>query len=349
MSEVKKYIPPHKRGNISQSVSMPNITLKQTQQPQQPHQTSTQSKQVSHQPHQTPTQPKQVSQHTRSQSVNQHPTRNNQKPRCRVVRRSERLVCFKEHGRDVKILLGQRRQTFQRSSIIAGACWYENHNDSQDFVNKMTRREQLELVNVKFDFPAEYRHCYRHKLESIAKNDPQEAEDLVSSAHEEFKHSMERLAPYFEHSIKNNINGALPWFFPGGGFKPNEDRQSYKSCLAVAKRETEEETKMNSSQYHILDELNPHSFKYDDDGATYHTECFFALAHANANPFIDQNDQDQLDEVSEVRWMNEQELSNLKLDTITRRYVLGYFREFIDRFNNWKRKSFRLRNIVDFY
>jgi 8-oxo-dGTP pyrophosphatase MutT (NUDIX family) len=215
------------------------------------------------------------------------------------------------------------------------------------FINKMTRKEQIEMLDPAFDFCTAYKKCYRNKLKLIAERDVNEVDELVNSAHSEFKRNMQVLKPYFDYGISHNINGSLPWSFPGGGFRPGEYCNSYNACLAIAMRETEEETKLTPDQYRVLD-INSQSFRYEDDGVEYDTECFFAVANSDAVACVDVNDEDQTNEVAEVKWLSYEELIALKLDTVTRDYVLEKIREYKWVYETYESRTFNFRSINDF-
>jgi 8-oxo-dGTP pyrophosphatase MutT (NUDIX family) len=250
---------------------------------------------------------------------------------------SKGLICIYDGVKGLSILLVRRRNSFQYDSLIMGKDYYRDDDINIGFANRLTLTEKKEFIDG-IDFDSSYRYRYRNKLSSKTE---EERVRLIADAKDEFDATMDKFMPLIITSYNNGVDGPLPWSIPKGRFKPYEIRK-YGGARDCAVREFTEETKIKPDEYEMHYDANSYRFIYDDEGCNYDMEFFFVTAYREVCPAIDTNDNEQIAEVSDLRWMNIESLKNERLDDITKAQLLNRLPEIFylySRYQHGKRKD----------
>lgn len=104
--------------------------------------------------------------------------------------------------------------------------------------------------------------------------------------------------------INKSLNKPLVWEIPKGKKICNSEPDIY-----CAVREFYEETGMKKKNYHIYPRIKK-SISHSDQGILYHSTYYLAIAKSSMNPKIDFTNKSQLSEISDIRWMN---IDNIRL------------------------------------
>ncbi len=233
-------------------------------------------------------------------------------------------------GTETEILGVNSRNTYAHGCAIAGTRWYSYASVDQDFADAMTFQERTALLT---DSEADgYPHfikcvkrCYSKKLANMSAD---AAEMYIANALFDFTKLMKKLRPMLLVANRANVDGALPWSFPKGRGSPGEKHRYHTQEdfeIAVAMRETLEETMVTKHMYDVQHQIPPFVIRYVDMGIRYELKLYYAIAHDSIQFGINADDEDQTDEVSDLRWLTKTSLSALPLCSITREHFLGNF------------------------
>jgi 8-oxo-dGTP pyrophosphatase MutT (NUDIX family) len=116
--------------------------------------------------------------------------------------------------------------------------------------------------------------------------------------------------------ISGTSNGKKIWEIPKGRKKNNKEPDIVCAC-----REFAEETGMEKRHYKIFPRAK-HKYSFVDDNVNYLNIYYVAITRIKAEPRINFSLQDQIDEVSDIRWMSIEEIrlidTNKRLENFLR-------------------------------
>jgi 8-oxo-dGTP pyrophosphatase MutT (NUDIX family) len=187
----------------------------------------------------------------------------------------------------MSILLICKRYTYSYNQFIHGHYDSSNDNEIKALFNGMTFEEKIDIISLNFQqiwhrvwinktFNRKSFLLAKSKFDNtfVADNGLRLRKLLDKSTHED------RI-----------------WEIPKGR-KLNRT----ESDIHCAIREFEEETCINKDSYRLLD--NTMSYTYIDDNVKYINVYHLAIATSNIVPTIDFKSQSQVDEISEIKWMD---------------------------------------------
>ncbi len=230
------------------------------------------------------------------------------------------------------ILCVRSRNTYSGGCLVSGRRWYSMHNLDDYFVDSMSLFEKRLFLgdDVKSGyqhFLSSFRKCYSRKLASMSQT---VAKSFTDHSLNDYIESLNILRKKMETSM---IDGALPWSFPKGRSTDKEKRK-YKTLkefeVAVALRETQEETKISTDMLDVLDWIPPFVIRYVDMGIQYEFKLYYAIPNNSCIFHLDEDDIEQAHEISAIEWLTYDMLAGKPLCNITRKHVLGNFRAILE-------------------
>ncbi len=225
------------------------------------------------------------------------------------------------------ILCVRSRNTYPGGCLVSGRKWYSPINLDDHFVNGMSLLEKRAFLgdDAKSGYPyflSSFRKCYSRKLASMSRNG---AKYFTKHSLDDYIESLDLLRNKMSTSMSD---GALPWGFPKGRIISGDNR-TYRTIkeleVAVALRETHEETKISIDMIDILDWIPPFVIRYVDMGIRYEFKLYYAIPKTSCRFYLDEADVDQIHEISAIEWLTYEMLADKPLCDITRKHILGNF------------------------
>ena len=248
-----------------------------------------------------------------------------------------------------RVLLIQGRNSYSHGSLIGGNNWYSERYLNKAFVDGMTLSEKkARLEDVDLDgFRAAHAIAYKKKLERMGYL---RANKFVADSLATYAETFESIKGIMQESYNAGIDGALPWGFPKGRLRHEEKTGNRRRDeINAAKRESYEEAKIEESMYRV-ELFDPFIIEYADLGINYRFVLYFATPNRTFKFYIDDTDDEQMGEVSQIKWLSKRELAGMKIEPITRMHILGnldrIFASYTRQSNRYVRDADMLQNAV---
>jgi 8-oxo-dGTP pyrophosphatase MutT (NUDIX family) len=226
------------------------------------------------------------------------------------------IACCRINNGRPEILLVYKRYTYAFQLFVAGKYNPNNNSSISRLLDKMTVDEKLDILSLNFQ-----QMWYRIFLDSpmmIKSNTYYSAKNKFETAF--VPDRGQRIRKLINRSA--NVNRV--WEIPKGR------KRAQESDIQSAVREFDEETGINKKQYRIYPWF-VRSYSYIDESVKYVNKYFLAIAKTNIEPHIQFNFQEQLNEISDIRWMN--------IDEIRLIDQTGRLSKFIKPIFNYVRKN----------
>ncbi len=119
---------------------------------------------------------------------------------------------------------------------------------------------------------------------------------------------------------------------------PIEYKFHREDNINAAIREFSEETTISADKYKILWHLKPYIETYSDFGITYQNIFYYAETIGDWEPNIKFSNNQQISEVSAIRWCGKTDLNHMALEKTTYQRLLNMFVKVYKKYNNYKKK-----------
>lgn len=234
-----------------------------------------------------------------------------------------------------EILMIKKRYTYHYFSFIFGHYKKYNNKQLQYLFNNMTFGEKLDILSMKFS-----NMWYRLWICDPEKNF--DINSLFNNKSNDENHCI-NLKYYFRKKskfesiflrdggkrlrrlINNSTMAVTPWEIPKGGMDVNEKE------MECAKREFEEETGINASNYTILWNVKPITVSHKDGDMIYRSIYHVAYLNNDTNwsPKIHFDTNHQLKEIEQVRWLSLNEIQFLNLNEECKNRLIKNYKKII--------------------
>jgi len=177
--------------------------------------------------------------------------------------------------------------------FIAGKYNPNNNTSIIRLLDKMTVDEKLDILSLNFQ-----QMWYRVYLDSPMM--------IKSNAYYSAKNKFETAfaidgGQRIRRLINRSVNSLKVWEIPKGRKKAQE------SDIQCAIREFGEETSIHKKQYRLYPRF-ARTYAFVDEGVKYVNKYFLAFSKTVIEPHIQFNFQEQLHEISDIKWMNIDEI-----------------------------------------
>jgi 8-oxo-dGTP pyrophosphatase MutT (NUDIX family) len=227
-------------------------------------------------------------------------------PKKRKTKQSLGVACCRINDGRPEVLMVCKRYTYAYNMFIHGA-YNPNSNDSiRNLFNSMTTDEKHDILSLNF-----MQMWYRVWLHFPVGSNYYQSKAKFESAflHHDNGQRLRKL-------ISGTTNGKKIWEIPKGRKKNNKEPDIVCAC-----REFQEETGLEKRQYKIYPK-SKYKYSFSDDGINYLNIYYVAITRIKNEPRVNFSLQDQIDEVSDIRWMN---IDEIKLIDTNRR-LEGFLR-----------------------
>jgi 8-oxo-dGTP pyrophosphatase MutT (NUDIX family) len=187
----------------------------------------------------------------------------------------------------IKILMVRRKQSLNYIEFVRGKYDIDNIQHLTKIFNLMTREENLKILSSNFD------ELWNELWKETAKSKIYQKEfNLSKLKFEELKEN--NFFNLLEDSKLSQFNEP-EWGFPKGRRNSNEKN------LNCAIREFIEETNIDSNYLHILERLNYISEEYAGTNSVNYRHVYY-LASSNEEIELNINNENQLEEIGDIKW-----------------------------------------------
>ena len=207
-------------------------------------------------------------------------------------RNSYGIACCRHHNGRMQVLMICKRHTYAYSIFVHGRY---NSGDRAGIIklfNGMTAAEKYDILSLNFT-----QMWYRIWLNNVNKK------TSYFHAKNKFESTFVADGGVLLHKLMaKTTNGTLLWELPKG-HKKNKN----ETAINCAVREFYEETLVSKGSYKLW--LNASRTQtYVDDNIKYTNTYFFAYTRHNIEPRIDFSVRQQIEEISDIAWMDIEEI-----------------------------------------
>ncbi len=204
------------------------------------------------------------------------------------------IACCRFSGNKPEILLVCKRFTYAYNLFAHGKYNSSNNAELMALFNGMTIEEKHDLLSLNF-----MQIWYRLWLNSTQKN------ANYFNAKNKFESTfMVDSGVRLRKLISKSTHSNKIWEIPKGRKKNKTEPD-----IHCAIREFGEETGVTKKSYKIYPTTRTYS--YVDDGVRYTNIYYLAFTKYNIDPHISFNLQDQVDEISDIRWMDIEDIRRI--------------------------------------
>lgn len=231
------------------------------------------------------------------------------------------IACCRFNKGKPEMLLVCKRYTYAYNLFTHGKY---NSNNSSDLIclfNGMTVDEKLDLLSLNFT-----QIWYRIWL-----NMPRNANYYLAKNKFESTFLIDG-GSKLRKLISKSTNSPRIWEIPKG-----RKRNKSEPDIQCATREFYEETGVNKKSYIVFPD-EQRTFSYVDGGVRYTNTYFLALAKNNIEPRINFALQDQIDEISDIRWMSIDDIKYIDTTQRLTRFIRPIF-NYMKKYNKNKQNQ----------
>lgn len=269
------------------------------------------------------------------------------------IKRSYGIICCRKHKKyGFQVILIKKPITYHFCEFIAGHYRKNDEQHLRKLFNNMTYHEKIDILSMKFN-----NMWYR-----MYKTNPDQVflQANGSSISKQFYKKKNKFEMSFLHDggsrlrylISDSTNAETLWEIPKGRKKDYDDsrkpegkrhvrednkRNIKEDNIDAAIREFSEETLIESSKYKLLWHLKPYIETYSDFGTTYQNIFYYAEAIDDWEPQIKFSNNQQISEVSAIRWCGKSDLMHMALEKVTYQRLLNMFVKVYKKYRNYKK------------
>ena len=214
-------------------------------------------------------------------------------------RASYGIACMRINDHKMQVLLICKRHTYEYSIFVHG--WY-NSNDRACIIklfNGMTVGEKYDIMSLNFT-----QMWYRIWLNNV------NTRPGYMFAKIKFESTFVADGGVLLHKLMaRTTHGTLRWELP-----KKKKKNKTETDVACAIREFYEETRVSKGSYKLW--LASRKQSYIDDNVKYTNTYFFAFTRHNIEPRIDFSMRQQIEEITDIAWMDIEEIR--RVDTTGR-------------------------------
>lgn len=252
---------------------------------------------------------------------------------CRNPVTSYGVLLFRLDNKIPKILMINRKDSLCYIDFLRGKYSINNYKYIQILIDKCSLTEKKRLIQK------EYIDLWKElwvvdELNEKFTNDFTKGEEKFNKLKEGFfcsKLNKDIDINYFVKNSKTNYSNS-EWEFPKGR------RNNYESNKDCAVRELEEETGYNNSDYELIINIKPYSENYVGENKVRYKHIYYIgqLLNNEKETSVDKNNLDQFLEVSDIKWLsNEECLNYIRQYHKTRKIIINNIFTMIDNLDDY--------------
>ena len=258
------------------------------------------------------------------------------------IKKSYGIVCCRKLNNAYQIILIKKPVTYYFCEFIMGHYRRRDETHLKKLFNNMTYHEKCDILSLKFNIM-----WYR-----IYKSDPEKINiDRISKYYYKKKTKFETNFLYdngkkLKQLISESKNSETQWEVPKGRKIESLEKYTKYSTnstnstnnkeydLNTAIREFTEETRINPNKYNILWHAAPYIETYSEFGITYQNIYYFTRALGEWEPSIKFSNNQQISEVSSIKWCSKNDIKYMELEDLTYDRLKKLFDRLIKKYKN---------------
>lgn len=201
------------------------------------------------------------------------------------------IACCRVVNNKPEILLVCKRYTYSYNLFIHGKYNSSNNSELMKLFNGMTVDEKIDILSLNFT-----QIWYRVWL-----NYPVTGRYYINKNKFESTFLMDK-GNRLKKLISKSTNSSRIWEIPKG-----RKKNKFEPDIQCAVREFCEETGISKKLYNIVPDVRK-TYSFIDDNVRYTNIYYLGIANKVFEPKIDFSLQDQIDEISDIKWMNIEEI-----------------------------------------
>ncbi len=210
-------------------------------------------------------------------------------------RRSIGITCCRFTNNRPEALMVCKRYTYAYAMFVQGKYNANNNSEILSWLNQMTVEEKHDLLSLNFS-----QIWYRVWLDNTTRT-----VNYFSSKNKFESTFVADNGSRLKKLIAKSTHGSKIWEIPKG-----RKKNKTESDIHCAIREFQEETRISKGSYKLWpDAINTYS--YVDDGITYTNKYYLAYTKHNIEPRIEFGSKEQLEEISDIKWMDIEEIRRI--------------------------------------
>lgn len=252
------------------------------------------------------------------------------------IKKSYGLICCRKHPtKGLQIILIKKPTTYHFCEFVSGHYRKNDNTHLHKLFNNMTYHEKMDILSMKFA-----NMWYR-----IYKSQPDQSFLQANGSYvsKQYIRKKNKFEVSFLHDggirlkrlIADSINVDTIWEMPKG--KRKESRE--ESEIDAAMREFTEESLIPNTQYKFLWHMKPYIETYSDFGVTYQNIYYYADAVGEWEPGVKFGNNQQISEVSDIRWCTKSDLLHMSLEKTTYNRLLTMFHKVGKKYKNFHLKK----------
>lgn len=235
-----------------------------------------------------------------------------------VEKHSIGIACIQFKGNKPEILMVQKRYTYAYAEFIHGKYpqgdFRKNpqaKNEIMRLLNGMTVEEKLDICSLDFErmWFRIWLNCRTHTQSSLyyfSKNRFEQT--FLTDGGRRLKKMIEK-----------SKNGHCVWEIPKGRKKTRTEPE-----IVCAIREFAEETNVSLRAYRLIPGV-VNTYSFIDKDVKYVNTYYAAVTHHTIEPTISFNTQDQINEISDIRWMDIETIRTVDYDQRLEKFIKPIF------------------------
>ena len=236
------------------------------------------------------------------------------------IRKSYGIACCRIIKGEFQILMIKKSITYHFCEFVLGKYHKRNYKYLMNLFNNMTYHEKIDILSLKY-----LTLWYR-----IYQTNPEDTyfvrnKYVTRNSYLTKKNKFESLFLYdggkhLRKLINSSFNADTLWEIPKGRKDTDEEKDINASI-----REFYEETCISGHNYKLLWHCKPLIETYIDLDVQYRNIYYLAEATHNWNPKLFFNNKQQLSEISQIKWINFDEIKYLNLPKNTKHRTMIKF------------------------
>lgn len=250
------------------------------------------------------------------------------------------ICCKKKDNKGLQIILIKKPTTYHFCEFVSGHYRKNDNTHLHKLFNNMTYHEKMDILSLKFAnmwyriYKTQPEQTFHHSNSYTSKQYIRKKNKFEVAFMQDNGARLKRL-------IADSINVDTIWEIPKGRRKESKD----ESEIDAAMREFAEESLITQLHYKFLWHIPPYIETYSDFGVTYQNIYYYATAIGEWEPSIKFGNNQQIAEVSDIKWCTKSDLVNMHLEKTTYNRLLTMFQKVGKKYKNFHLKKYCMNNI----
>lgn len=227
---------------------------------------------------------------------------------CYLPTNSYGAICYKKINNEIKYLLVKRKHSFNFIGFMKGSYNIYNVDNMIKMFSYMTQLEKYYIKTLDFNDLWSYtwkNYVFdKNNFQKLKKNIYSKYLQLIKGVNIIYNDKLQLINLDFILNNCSYLYNDTEWGFPKG----KKNNNMFENDIQCALRELYEETKIDINNINIISEKPINENFYGTDNKKYCCKYFLIELNENNNFILDVNDDLQISEISEICFLNKDEI-----------------------------------------